>query len=100
MRVRPFTIPSRVDFTMSDGDTRAEVHEVLFGLPRTAPAVVLRVGRLLVDAGHPDAAAEIYEHFIRGLEQHELSPIETGGNGAGGHLSLPVRTHPERYSLA
>nr|MDO8117912.1 hypothetical protein [Candidatus Sigynarchaeota archaeon] len=63
---------------------------------------------MLKAAGHADAAVEIYEHFIAGLQRHALVPVNISlpGSPPGKDdtsmkllLSLPVRSHPERYSL-
>jgi hypothetical protein len=62
--------------------------------------MVLRVGGLLKDSGHPLDAIEIYEHFIAGLQQHTLTAVDTRPAGEELLRSLPVRSNPERYSLA
>ena len=87
----------------------AENKQALFSLPEATPGLVLRAGQLLKAAGHADAAVEIYEYFIAGLQRHALVPVNISLPGSPTDkddtsmkllLSLPVRSHPERYSLA
>ena len=95
--------------SMTSRDTHAENKQALFSLPEATPGLVLPAGHLLKAAGHADAAVEIYEHFIAGLQRHALVPVSpslpanpTSEGDASMQLllSLPVRSHPERYSLA
>ncbi len=94
---------------MPNGETHAGNRPALFSLPEAAPEMVLRIGELLKGSGHAAAAIEIYEHFIRNLRGHALSPVPSAAPGsatddrrAAGELLglLPVRAHPERYSFA
>ena len=94
---------------MATSDARAGYRPALFSLPEAAPATVLRIGSMLKQSGRVDAAAEVYEHFIAGLQHHALCPVGTappgnpvadGGEGARLLRSLPVRSHPERYTFA
>jgi hypothetical protein len=85
---------------MTTGDTRSEVHRVLFSLPEQAPAMVLRAGQLLKDAGHDEAATEIYETFIAGLERHVMAPLEPRAPAKDDLGLLLVRSNPARYTLA
>jgi len=101
--------PEAVMNFMATSDARAGYRPALFSLPEAAPAMVLRVGCLLKQSGRVDAAAEVYEHFIAGLQHHALCPVvvappgipvDDGGEGARLLRSLPVRSHPERYTFA
>ncbi|NMC05716.1 MAG: hypothetical protein GYA24_10915 [Candidatus Lokiarchaeota archaeon] len=95
---------------MTNGETHAETPTTLYSLPVAAPALVLRAGELLKAAGNPLAVIELYETFIAGLRSHELTPLPIGpaGGGTDDHAVaanpllgfLPVRNHPERYTLA
>ena len=95
--------------SMTSRDTHAENKQTLFSLPEATPGLVLPAGHLLKAAGHADAAVEIYEYFIAGLQRHALVPVNISLPGSPTDkddtsmkllLSLPVRSHPERYSLA
>ncbi len=95
---------------MTYGDTHAEHRPALFSLPEAAPSMVLRAGRSLTAAGYAADAIAIYEHFIGGLQNHALNPIQDATPGTGtdddGRAEaallecLPVRSNPKRYSLA
>ena len=98
---------------MATRDTHAgdpQYRQALFSLPEAAPGSVLRAGQLLAKAGYLADALALYEQFIAGLQQHALTPLPSGpgtaGDGDGGWTAkdllglLPVRAHPERYSLA
>ncbi len=94
---------------MTTGDTHAGNRPALFSLPEAAPEMVLRIGDVLKSSGRPDAAIDIYEHFIRNLRGHAMSPVTSSSSGSATdkkgaavelHGLLPVRACPERYSFA
>ena len=90
--------------------TRGETRPTLISVPGDALAAVMRAGKLLQDAGDVRGTIALYEQFISRLQEHELAPIEYAGNcvmvpdpahpGTEMPVWSPVRTHPERYSLA
>ncbi|MEX2718367.1 MAG: hypothetical protein Q6370_018875 [Candidatus Sigynarchaeota archaeon] len=97
---------------MLTGHPRAEERSrpALFSLPADVPALVMRAGELLKGAGCKDAAIEVYERFIAGLQRCAMSTIRPsiprGTTAAAKRAAegfpdiFPVHAHPERYSFA
>jgi len=110
-RERPH-YPKAVHITMLTGEPRAENRSrpALFSLPADVPALVMRAGELLKGSGCKDAAIEVYEQFIRGLQRCAMCSIQAaipGTSPAGTEKAaeklpdlFPVHAHPERYTLA